>query len=170
GGVGQSETQATAEDVRGDGRLFQRLPVTLLHVRGRPDATTAGEAASSGCSQTPVALSRTAVQPAVADTMYAAESSLTTQAASFSPVANGEIWRPASSGPRRAHPKRTPRRRPLPGCARLRRELLQELLPALLHLLVREVFLSRRDRPPVAFGIDDRAAAIAPELILHVAH
>src|SRR5687767_10559584 len=52
----------------------------------------------------------------------------------------------------------------------LTRELLEEVVRALFHLLWREVFFPRRDRPVVPLRIDQHAAAIAPELILHLAH
>src|SRR5206468_12358065 len=52
----------------------------------------------------------------------------------------------------------------------LGRGFLHPLLLTLVHLLTREVFFVRGDRPRVPFGIDDAAAPISPELILHLPH
>jgi hypothetical protein len=49
-------------------------------------------------------------------------------------------------------------------------EVLHELVLTLLHFLWRQVFLVRRNRPHIPGGVEERAAAIAPELIGHLAH
>src|SRR5262249_51932417 len=48
--------------------------------------------------------------------------------------------------------------------------LLHERIHALAHFFWRQIFFARCDRPRVAFGIRERAAAIAPELIAHLSH
>src|SRR4029079_19340260 len=53
---------------------------------------------------------------------------------------------------------------------RLAGELLHELILALFHFLRRELFLARGDRADVALRISERSRAVAPELVLHLAH
>src|SRR4029079_15455183 len=52
----------------------------------------------------------------------------------------------------------------------LRRELLEELGRALVDFRPREIFLPRGDIPLIPERVDQAAAAIAPELIGHLAH
>src|SRR5262245_35193284 len=53
---------------------------------------------------------------------------------------------------------------------RLLREALHELGGALFHFLRGQILLVRGDRPLIAGWIDQRAGAIAPELIRDLAH
>src|SRR5260221_2616978 len=56
------------------------------------------------------------------------------------------------------------------GVRRLRGELLHPLRLTLLHFLGRQIFLVRRDRPPVPVRVSEGSGAIAPELIRHGPH
>src|ERR1051325_616816 len=57
-----------------------------------------------------------------------------------------------------------------PYSVRLTGHLFHELVLSLLHLLRREIFLARGDRPQVPLRVLETARAIAPELIGHLAH